>query len=107
VTNLPSNLAALYCAIPRSREQATSMLALAQLLGCFEREIREQIKELRETYGLPVMALPTRNGVWVTDDPADLDALIACQTSRARSIEESIRALKRVRDQMTYKPALF
>jgi hypothetical protein len=101
------NLETLRRALPKSREEATSVRALAYLLDRPEREIRQGIKDLREKYNAAVITLPTKNGVWLSDDPAELDALIACQVSRARSIEESIRALRRLRDREAFKPALF
>jgi hypothetical protein len=36
-----------------------------------------------------------------------VDSLIACQTSRARSIERSVRVLRQVRDSMAFSPSLF
>ena len=104
---LPAPLQDLYRALPCSRKQATSISALALRLERDERIIREQIKDLRELYRVPVIALPTRNGVWLTNDPAELEHLIACQTSRARSIERSVRVLRQVRDSMSYSSSLF
>lgn len=105
--NLPAHLADLCRAVPRSRAKATSIPALARLLDRDQRTIREQIKELREDYHIPVMAIPTRNGVWITDDPLELEVLIALQTSRARSIERSVRVLQQVADNLSYSPSLF
>ncbi len=109
--NLPAQYLPLYRALPRSRDEATSMRALAHTLGIDERIVRDQIKDMRELYHIAVIALPTRNGVWLTDDPKELDHLIACQTSRARSLEESARKLQSIRNRLAekrlYKPALF
>jgi hypothetical protein len=99
--------ARLLHALPREREYGTSVKALAAMLGTTDRAVRQGIKDLREHHGVPVICLPTTNGVWITDDPAEVDALIACQVSRARSIEQSVRALRQVRDTLAYRPALF
>lgn len=104
---LPAHLDALRRVLPRTRLEATTMKALASLLDRDERIIRDEIKTLREDYHIPVMALPTRNGVWITDDPIEVDILICLQTSRARSIERSVKVLQQVRDAMSYSPALF
>jgi hypothetical protein len=97
----------LLAALPRSRKRATSCLFLSCLLGITEREVRDQIKTLREDFHIPVMALPVRMGVWLSDDPDEVKKLIACQTSRARSIEKSIRSLERVLADMSYSGSLF
>ena len=76
-------------------------------LGRDERAIREDIKVLRETANMPIIALPTRRGVWLAESPAEVDALIACQQSRLDSLSRSIARLKRVRDSMQYSPTLF
>lgn len=104
---LTSEQHALLLALPQSRARATSIGALAALLGRDERAIRDDIKVLRECANVPVIALPTRRGVWIAESPEEVDALIACQQSRLDSLSRSISRLKRVRDEMTYQPALF
>ncbi len=104
---IPAQYDELRRAIPRSRKEATSMSVLAARLDRDEREVRDMVKDLRELYEVPVVALPTRNGVWITDDPAELDGLIRCQQSRLDSLSHSIARLKRVRDRLTYAEALF
>lgn len=92
----------LYAAIPKSRNKATNIRDLAALLGHDEREVRDCIKDLREIYHKPVVCLPTRNGVWVAQTPEEVDLEIACQTSRARSIERSVQVLIQVQAAMAY-----
>ncbi len=98
---------ALLCALPRDRRHATSVGELALRLDRDERAIREDIKILREFCNIPVIALPTKRGVWLAESPEELDAVIACQQSRLDSLSRSISRLKRTRDAMTYSPTLF
>lgn len=97
----------LICALPKTRRSATSIGELAVRLGRDERSIREDIKVLRESCNVPVIALPTKRGVWIAESPEELDAVIACQQSRLDSLSRSISRLKRTRDAMTYSPTLF
>lgn len=105
--NLTREQNALLLALPKSRKHATSIGALAVRLDRDERAIREDIKLLRECANMPIIALPTRRGVWLAESPAEVDALIACQQSRLDSLSRSIARLKRVRDSMTYQGTLF
>jgi hypothetical protein len=98
---------ALLAVIPKSRKQATSIGELAVMLARDERAIREDIKVLREGHKIPVIALPTKQGVWIAETAEEVDALIACQQSRLESLARSIARLKRARDEMLYSPALF
>lgn len=104
---LPNYLLPLYRALPKSKDEATSIQRLAHDLLLDERVVRDRIKELREINGVPVVALPTRNGVWIAQDAEELDSLIACQQSRLDSISHSISRLKKVRTQMSYSATLF
>lgn len=97
----------LLLALPRDRKHATSIGALSVRLDRDERAIRDDIKVLRECCNVAVVALPTRRGVWIAETPEELDALISCQQSRLDSLSRSISRLKRVRDEMQYRPALF
>jgi hypothetical protein len=92
-----SELYTLLRALPRSEAEATSVAFLERAVGRNERAIRDDIKVLREVYGYGVVCLPTRRGVWLSDDPADLDKEIACQQSRLDSLSRSIARLKHVR----------
>ncbi len=104
---LPLHLDLLRLALPRTRETATSISALAALLERPDREIRDQIKDLNEFYRLGVIVLPIRNGVWLAESPEQIDRMISCQVSRARSIERSVKVLRQLRDAMAFEPALF
>ena len=105
--NLTPEQQSLLLALPQCHTHATSIGSLAAKLGRDERAIREDIKVLRECFNIAVIALPTKRGVWIAESPAEVDALIACQQSRLDSLSRSISRLRRVRDEMTYTPALF
>jgi hypothetical protein len=105
--NLTPEQQSLLLALPQCRKHATSIGALAHQLDRDPRAIRDDIKFLRECCNVAVVALPTKRGVWIAESPAELEQLIACQQSRLDSLSRSISRLKRVRDEMSYQPALF
>jgi hypothetical protein len=98
---------ALLLALPSERAHATSVADLARALGRDERAVRDDIKLLRETCNMAIVALPTRRSVFLARTPEDLEAVIACQQSRLDSLARSISRLKRLRDAMAYQPCLF
>lgn len=106
----PAELDALDCTLPRGRENATSIPALAVRLGLSDRAVREAIEQLvNGELGrrVPVVTLPTNPGVFVATTLAELDLGDAHIRAKAMALLHRRRSLRFCREQIAYSPTLF
>jgi|LSQX01.2.fsa_nt_gb hypothetical protein len=105
----PSELDALYLALPIGAGNGTTIRKLSRLLEWSERRVRQGIQELRRDRHIPVVALTVTNGVFVATGP-DLGALKRTRDSlRSRAMSElvTVRELDMVIADFEWSPTLF
>jgi DNA-binding transcriptional regulator YhcF (GntR family) len=101
-----TDLDTLRNAIPAGRANGTTVPSLAAATGLTPRQVRQGFQELRRL-GLPLVALPTQNGVFVATD-ADVEALKRTRDglhSRAMSELVTVRYLDRAIERFEFVPS--
>lgn len=106
----PGELRSLLGALPRGRENATSIPALCRRLGAQDRQVREGLQQLVDGElgeRVPVVTLPCRDGVFVATTPEELDLGDAHLRSKAMALLHRRRSLRLCREAMAYTGRLF
>lgn len=107
----PAELDMLHRALPRGRENATSIPDLCARLLIHDRQVREGIQQLveGELYGrrIPVVTLPRRGGVFIATTPEEIDLGDAHLRSKTMALLHRRRSLRLCREEMVWSPTLF
>ena len=92
---------ALYLLIPEGRENACRGTALASVMGCSERRIRQMVEDLTVN-GNVICNLQNGKGYYRPLDEEDIDAMLKLTASRAYSLLRKKYALKRALERFHY-----